>query len=349
MKLTKDNLEALCLGASVLGSGGGGNPVYKKLIVAQQLERFGPITIVSADDLRDDDLVVPFSTMGAPLVALERILSGKEFPALYAAVTSAFGKAPAALMAAEIGGSNALTPFMVAGELGLPVLDADLMGRAFPELQMSSAELKKIPATPAFLADAMGNTVIFNTNDAFTLERMARAVTVAAGSTAAVAIYLLTGKLIKAGAAVGNTVSRALDIGTTILAARAQGADVVRTVAAHCGGTLVGFGSITDINHTVAAGFLRGTVTIDNAFEVEYQNEYLVLKHNGVIQATTPDMIVLLEQETGTPIGSESLTYGLRVGILVLSAPLVWQSPEGLALIGPRVFGYDYDYVRKQS
>jgi DUF917 family protein len=42
----------------------------------------------------------------------------------------------AAIMAGEVGGGNGLEPLVVGSRLGLPVVDGDLMGRAFPELQV---------------------------------------------------------------------------------------------------------------------------------------------------------------------------------------------------------------------
>lgn len=42
-----------------------------------------------------------------------------------------------ALLAGEVGGGNGIEPLSVGSRLGLPVVDGDLMGRAFPELQVS--------------------------------------------------------------------------------------------------------------------------------------------------------------------------------------------------------------------
>ncbi len=42
----------------------------------------------------------------------------------------------AAVMSFEIGGFNALEPLVVGAQAGLPVVDADQMGRAFPQLQV---------------------------------------------------------------------------------------------------------------------------------------------------------------------------------------------------------------------
>ena len=41
-----------------------------------------------------------------------------------------------AVMSAEIGGLNAMEPLVMAARTGMPVVDCDGMGRAFPELQV---------------------------------------------------------------------------------------------------------------------------------------------------------------------------------------------------------------------
>ena len=40
-------------------------------------------------------------------------------------------------MSGEVGGGNGLESLFVGALTGLPVVDADFMGRAFPELQVS--------------------------------------------------------------------------------------------------------------------------------------------------------------------------------------------------------------------
>lgn len=49
----------------------------------------------------------------------------------------------AAVMAGEVGGGNGVEPLVVGARLGLPVVDGDLMGRAFPELQASRCGLSQ--------------------------------------------------------------------------------------------------------------------------------------------------------------------------------------------------------------
>ena len=78
--------------------------------------------------LADDDMVALVAGVGAPLVGLER-LSDPRFP--LRAMEKRLGARFRAVMSGEIGGANGLRSLMVAGVTGLPVVDADSMGRAF--------------------------------------------------------------------------------------------------------------------------------------------------------------------------------------------------------------------------
>jgi DUF917 family protein len=42
-----------------------------------------------------------------------------------------------ALIPGEVGGGNGLEPLTIGSRMGLPVVDGDYMGRAFPELQVT--------------------------------------------------------------------------------------------------------------------------------------------------------------------------------------------------------------------
>ena len=53
-----------------------------------------------------------------------------------------------------------------------------------------------------------------------------------------------------------------------------------------------------------------------------------------------------LEAESGEPIPAEELRYGFRVCVIGLACDERWHTEAGLALTGPRRFGYDLDAVR---
>ena len=92
-------------------------------------------------------------------------------------------------MPAEIGGLNSITPSPSRPGTGVPVVDADLMGRAFPELQMCIPTMYGVRATPMAMADEKGNSVILNTDPNLWTERIARSVTIDMGCSSLIAIY----------------------------------------------------------------------------------------------------------------------------------------------------------------
>lgn len=60
----------------------------------------------------------------------------------------------------EIGGINALEGLLSATLLGKTVLDADLMGRAFPHVYMTVLGVHGKILTPAALSDGNGNIMV---------------------------------------------------------------------------------------------------------------------------------------------------------------------------------------------
>lgn len=340
--LSTSDLEDLALGSSILGSGGGGNPAYDLLMAKEQFQKYKGVELVSVSSLKDDDLVVPVAFMGAPLVCIEKIPSGREFDQIIDKIEETLGKKVTHLMAAEIGGANAFTPLIAAAKRRMKVLDADTLGRAFPELQMSSCNLHKISPTPSILADSLGNCITLDLQDTFALERFCRRITVEMGSNAAVSTYLMTGKQAKK-AVISGSVTRAINIGRTLKNSNEPIECLIKTHGAKklCAGMII------DVNQQVLDGFLKGTFTIldeNKKVVVHYQNEFLMVEREGIPLASTPDIIMPLEQETGTPITSESLQYGLRVVLVGLQSPELWRTEKGLETVGPKVFGYEIDY-----
>ena len=115
-----DDIEDLALGAVVLGAGGGGDPHIAMLMLRQAIEKSGPVQVVHPDDLDPEAAVFPIAMVGAPTVVVEKFPSGAEFEIVLRELSDRVGTAPAAVVALESGGLNALFPLAVAAELGLP-------------------------------------------------------------------------------------------------------------------------------------------------------------------------------------------------------------------------------------
>jgi DUF917 family protein len=341
--LSETDLEDLAVGAALLGSGGGGNPAYDLLIAKELLSNGAKVELVSVDDLDETSFVAPVAFMGAPLVCTEKLPSGREFDLLLEKLERDSGRKVTHVAAAEIGGANAFTPIVAAAKRGVKVLDADTIGRAFPELQMSSCHLFGIRPCPAYLADAMGNVISLDLPSAGDLERFCRRITIEMGSSAALLAYPMDGLEAKE-TLIRGSVTRAMAIGREM---RQASNPIERLVQKH-EARIVCEGVIVDIDQQIRDGFLRGSFSVMEGSErvvVHYQNEYLLAEKDGVPLVSTPDILIPLERETGTPVTSESLQYGLRVVLAALPSPALWRTERGLSLVGPEVFGYRVDYA----
>lgn len=345
--IREQDVDAIAIGAAVLGSGGGGDTRYASYMVHHHIKTYGPITIMSVEDVADDDLILPIAHVGAPIVGIERISNQQEILAVIHAATEFFGKKPTALMAAEIGGSNALTPLTVASSLYLPVVDADLLGRAFPSIAMASTVLAGVSATPIFIGDVYGKSIVIEKNDAESLEQQVRLATIAMGSSCMVAMYCLSGQQAKRGAVIARSLSRAYVIGNALLHARSKGNDPIKALQDVVTMRVIGTGIVDNVDRSIEHGFLEGEIRIvqaNDTYHIIFQNEYLLVKHNNTIAGTTPDIITIVDIESGMPIASETILFGMRVAILLIKAPDLWISESGLALVGPQVFGYPVPY-----
>lgn len=345
-KLNIENLKDLALGCAILGSGGGGDTVLYSMMAQVQMEKTPSVSLINFSELKPDDVIMPIGFMGAPSAEVEKIASGNEFKVMFKHIEKNLNKKITVLMPFEIGGCNGFIPLILGAETGLSILDADLMGRAFPEAQMTSSNLLGVHPSPGFITDALGNTTVIYAANTETLEKIGRQVAVAMGSTAAFGFFPMT-TLEAEKCSFSKSISKAMAIGKACREAKVSGNDPVKALLTACKGVHIGSGKIVDIDRVISRGFLYGVVMIQNKhekIELEFRNEFLVAKRDGKIVATTPDILMLLEQETGAPIDSQQLQYGLKVHLIGLPAPALWTTPAGLALVGPRHFGYETDY-----
>lgn len=349
--LDEQNVADIAMGAAVLGTGGGGNPYIGTIVAREAIRKYGQPTLYSLDELDDDALVVPAAGMGSPTVSNEKLPSGEDIIIAFQKLEQYLGRKIDATMSIEIGGGNSTTPIYVAARLGIPIVDCDGMGRAFPEIQMVTQSLYGISATPMVMCDERGNAVIIEAIDNTWTETFARSIAINMGGRGMIALYAATVKQLKE-AAVLNTLTFAEHIGKTVRTARQTEESPVEAVRRAVDGYTIFTGKITDVQRRLITGFARGDLHIagmnqhaDTELVINFQNEYLVAALDGKLIATTPDLIAILDLETGEPITTEILRYGMRVAVLAFPCDSKWQTTGGLALVGPRYFGYDIDYV----
>jgi len=101
---------------------------------------------------------------------------------------------------------------------------------------------------------------------------------------------------------------------------------------------------VTDVQRATTTGFARGRAALEGptgTLTLLFQNEHLMAELDGEVLVTTPDLIIVLEHDTGEPITTEGLRYGQRVRVIAAPSDERWHSPQALAMVGPGYFGYD--------
>jgi uncharacterized protein len=356
-RLGEADLLPLSLGAALLGTGGGGNPHVGMLRLRELLRQGANAEVLPVEAIGDDDYVGSVGGIGAPVVSVEKIKQGQECLRALRGVEEAAGVRVAALISAEIGGSNSIEPILTAAYAGLPVLDGDGMGRAFPEIQMSTFFIYGQDPSPGAIADDKGNVVIFKTViDMYWLERFARHVAVDMGASAGFATTPMLGSYVKK-VAVPGTLTQALEVGRTILEARAKRQNVVERILEKIGATLFFTGKVADVRRELRGGFAMGEARLTGVGDhagsearIAIQNENLVLFVDGAPKAVVPDLIMNLHLETGEPITTEILRYGQQLAVIGMPAHDLMKTPEALKVVGPKAFGYpDIEFVPLRS
>ena len=107
-------------------------------------------------------------------------------------------------------------------------------------------------------------------------------------------------------------------------------------------------GKIVDLKRHLRGGFSVGEIALEgidrhagSRATIEFQNEYLSFERNGDVEVSVPDLIVLLDVDTGHAISTDILRYGQRVSVLALPCHPLLRTPEALAVVGPKAFGLD--------
>ncbi len=356
MNISLEDLEPLSLGAAILGTGGGGDPYIGRLALKHLMEQTAAPTVIDLEDLADDAFVITVGMSGSPSVMLEKLIDQRFGDAALRRFERLVGRAADAVMPVEIGGINSLIPLMTSCQTGLPVIDADGMGRAFPTLDRTSFGIAGISAFPVVTINERADAIIVEASSHEQGERIARSALVAMGASGSCAFYPMTGREAKR-TAVKGTLSLALALGRAVEAARAAKTspfDAILRTAAAARPTIFGRvlfeGKISDISRQTVGGYNVGSGILCSSTDGQdasfsFQNEFTHIRSGDRLLAVVPDLICFLDAETAQPVTCETLRYGQRITVMGFAAAEQFRTPEGLAVTGPASFGLGDAYV----
>jgi hypothetical protein len=360
--LTSDEVKDLIFGAEILGCGGGGSVELALDILKQAEEQGLNLKIAPLDEIKEDSLVFIVSRVGGGVEEdirkrVERYPKKIERPELEAVKELAkfLDKEPEAILASETGAGNMLLPLFVAASLDKVTIDGDACGRAKPEIAISTTHVKGIPIAPLAAVTPFGDVAIIKTalND-YTAEDISRQIAVASGGTCGVARCPATPRQLKGGIVEG-TISRCIEVGRRIKEALKSGEDPIKAFVETTGGKEIFRGIVRSWNREERRAFMWGNIDIEgeegyegHKLRIFFKNEFLISWLDGKPYVTCPDLICVIDTETGRGMsnwGDLRKNLGKKVAVVGLPAAEIWRCEKGIEIFGPKHFDFDIEYV----
>jgi uncharacterized protein len=359
--LTEQELMDMMMGSSIQASRGANTgPTQERIKTA--LAQGKKFTMISVDDIPNDWTTVTVAGVGgggAWDYVNERVKQQKlatvpnATTASVEALSKYIGKKFNAVVRIEA--VQAAGALMLASELGIPVVDACLSGRARPEIEQQIPWINGIPSTPAALTSRWGDSIIISKAvDDYRAEDLGRAIAVASGGGAQMAMNPMSAAEVKRGVIKGS-LSQAILFGKTAREAVAQGKDPVAALVKASNGVMLFEGTVTKSDTKGDRGFTWSDVEltgkgkyVGHTYKVYVKNENIVAWLDGVPDAMSPDTIQDLDPKTGDAHNGGNLgayKMGAEIAMIGYETSPMWRTPKGIEVFGPRHFGFDFDYV----
>lgn len=356
---TEEDFEDVIIGAKILGCGGGGEESIARVRMNFILEHGMKVKIIDPKDVPDEAVLCVSGMVGGRaspecLKLVENLDPVTSRPMIAATkLLQDYLEVPLhTLVSTEIGAGNFLVPIMVSAQFGFNMLDGDLCGRAKPEISISTSNVAGLSITPLAIVSKYGDEMILK--DAITDQRaetIARNMAVLSGGSVGVARCPHSWSEYK-NAVIPNTLSKSKNLGTTLREARASGSDPIAPIREALDGFILFAGKVKQFNVKDEGGFVIGDVIITNEendqFRVWFKNEYLVTWKNEKPFVTSPDLICVVDKQTGeglTPWGDD-FTKDREVVVLGGANAPIWYTKKGLQIFGPKHFGFDIEYQK---
>jgi len=311
-KITVEDVEALAVGGTILGGGGGGH-AETGLEAGRLAMELGGVELWAPEETPKDWNVITIAALGAPT---ER---GETKPRHYIHAVQMLRNAGVkfdGVIAAENGGHNSFGGWIPAAALGLPVVDIPGDGRAHPTSLMGSMGIHRIKGYRSVKAGAtpLSEMLVWGS-----MERTSSMIRFMAGDThsmVAMARDPISVEWCLSHGAPG-AIQQAIDLGKAYLKAK-KGDAAVKAAVKFLGGEVLDRGKIIEKKLEAKGGFDVGVMKVKgdkSTWELGFVNEYMLLDGDGKRYATFPDLITTFDGE-GIPINSAMLREGDSVYVV---------------------------------
>ncbi|RSL72752.1 hypothetical protein CEP54_000695 [Fusarium duplospermum] len=381
--VSERDVEWIATGAYILGTGGGGNPYGLMIRLRTLLRNGTAVRVVNPEDLPDNAQVGCGGGAGSPTVAIEKLAGDELLEAQHELYKICEKSATHMISVEIGGANGLTGLLLgSSAQMDVPTVDGDWMGRAYPTKWQTTPVVFKERETiwsPIALSDGNGNVIVMPkaSSDA-AVERILRAALSEMGSQVGGADAPVTGAETKRWV-VKHTLSQAWRIGRAVARARKENRvdNVAETIIDECGGPGAGKvlwkGKIVGVERTLRNGHVYGECLIEGAdvrdddngtvgdqsstqfkgiIKIPFKNENIAAirvypdrkeERQEDVLAIVPDLVCLIDAQSGEAVGTPEYRYGLLVVVLGIAASDRWAGSErGIEIGGPKGFGFDH-------
>jgi hypothetical protein len=349
-----EDLQNLVLGATLMGTGGGGDPNRGLSRLKEVIDSGKKINLINLNEMSKDKIIVVPYYVGsiAPTTQIKKSIKIENtFEKAIEEMEKLLGTKVSGVVAGEIGGANTPAALAISAKLGIPAIDGDLVGgRAAPELHQCACHIFGITECPSIIVTGTGNIVIIKQYaDIDDYESMIRHISMIGSNAIVVDTPMTWESAVKA--IIPGTITRALNLGAVLSKSKIEENERLREILNIMAGWKIFEGVVDKFMWSDEEGFLKGEIFIkginkyqDNILKSWIKNEHIMVFLNDKPIVMPPDSFALLKEDF-TPITNTNLKVGMKVIGIASKAAKIWRSNEGLKYFGPKHFGFDYDYV----
>jgi len=324
--LTQKDVKNLITGSVYFATGGGLRKRGNETLYQEIFKRTRSIELRGIDEFSENSFLATIYGVGNPAKVKGKL--SRIIVPLIENFKKYFDLEISGLIPGEIG--SEATVFYAASVLDLPVVDSDLVGgRAAPEIQMDVFTLFGLPLTPMLARDVLSREIAFTGNwNTLSIEKTLRNFFEDSDSAG-----LLAGYAVKAGTyrkiGAKGTITSSLETG------RALNHGNLEKALAASKARVIGSGILKKPELGNLEGFQKGLLRIGD-FEIAVKNENMSLKKNGKLIAAVPELIILLDKKSLSPLHNADIGRFAGREIIVISAEPqpYWKTKQGLELFG---------------
>ncbi|ODQ44363.1 hypothetical protein PICMEDRAFT_74609 [Pichia membranifaciens NRRL Y-2026] len=367
--ISETDLDFIRIGTYILGCGGGGTPYPIYLEMRNMLRSGAVIRVIDLHDApkyaKGEGKFITVGFAGSPTVADEQ-LQGNELNDASEAMFDYLKTKVDGVFPLEIGGGNGFKGLYCGAstQLDIPVIDADLMGRAYPTHSqiVPCAVSDKMQLTLTSVSDGNGNKfLITSAQSDLYVEKMMRAALAEVGAHVGVVNVPMTCKQLE-NMTVHNSLSIAWRIGRAIRVARQKfeinklPERILESVGGKTSGKQIFAGKIIGVEKRLFKGHVYGEVIIESEEKhkmcIPFKNENILAKvqKKGSSEWETvcsvPDLISVCYADSGEAVGTPEYRYGVMVFVLAFSPSDLWTNTErAITVGGPKSFGPAFENI----